>query len=126
MHHSNIAPTPEPPYYAVIFTSIRTSVEEGYGETAERMLELAAGQPGFLGAESAREEVGITVSYWESPEAIRAWKAHAEHTLARERGRQHWYRAYKTRVCKVERDYGFEAEHEAIEKERVGKTVVNS
>jgi heme-degrading monooxygenase HmoA len=126
MHHSAIALTPEPPYYAVIFTTLRTDVDAGYGETADRMLQLAAGQPGFLGAESAREGVGITVSYWESPEAIRAWKAHTEHVLARERGRRDWYRAYKTRVCKVERDYGFEAENEAIKAEPVAKTGGNS
>ncbi len=126
MHHAAIAPTPEPPYYAVIFTTLRTDVDEGYGETAERMLQLAADQPGFLGAESAREEVGITVSYWESPEAIRAWKAHAEHVLARERGRRDWYRAYKTRVCKVERDYGFEAGGEALNAQAVVKTARNS
>ena len=126
MHHSTIALTPEPPYYAVIFTTLRTAVVEGYAQTAERMLQLAADQPGFLGAESAREEVGITVSYWESPEAIRAWKAHAEHVLAREKGRRDWYRAYKTRVCKVERDYGFNAENEAIEAEPVAKTAANS
>ena len=126
MHQASIAPTPEPPYYAVIFTSLRTEVEDGYGPTAERMLQLAAGQPGFLGAESAREEVGITVSYWESPEAIRAWKMHAEHVLARERGRRDWYRAYKTRVCRVERDYGFEAGSEVLEAERVVKTAPNS
>jgi heme-degrading monooxygenase HmoA len=123
---SPIAPTPEPPYYAVIFTSLRTDVADGYGETAERMLELAAGQPGFLGAESAREEVGITVSYWESPEAIRAWKVHAEHVLAREKGRRDWYRAYKTRVCKVERDYGFEAGDEALNAQPIVKTAPNS
>ena len=72
----------------MIFTSLRTAVEEGYAQTAERMLQLAGEQPGFLGVESAREEVGITVSYWESPEAIRAWKDHAEHVLAREKGRR--------------------------------------
>jgi heme-degrading monooxygenase HmoA len=126
MSHATIASTPEPPYYAVIFTSLRTAVEEGYAQTAERMLQLAGEQPGFLGVESAREEVGITVSYWESPEAIRAWKAHAEHVLAREKGRRDWYRAYKTRVCKVERDYGFNAENEAIEAEPVAKTAANS
>lgn len=126
MHPAGIAPTPEPPYYAVIFTSLRTEVEDGYGQTAERMLQLAAGQPGFLGAESARGEAGITVSYWESPEAIRAWKMHAEHVLARERGRRDWYRAYKTRVCRVERDYGFEADSEALDAEQVVKTTPNS
>lgn len=106
-----IAGTPRPPYYAVVFTSLRTDVDAGYGATAERMVELAAQQPGFLGVESARGEdgLGITVSYWESEAAIAAWKAHAEHTLARETGRRDWYAAYCTRVCKVERDYRFAA-----------------
>jgi len=104
---SQIAPTPEPPYYAVIFTSLRTPGDHGYGEMAERMLELAAAQPGFLGVESAREEVGITVSYWSTLDAIRAWHSHAEHRLAQHRGYELWYQSFKTRVCKVERDYGF-------------------
>ena len=103
-----IARTPQPPYYAVIFTSIRTGVENGYEAMAQRMVELAAEQPGFLGVESAREEVGITVSYWRDPDSIAAWKRHAEHQIAQERGKQDWYRAYKTRICKVEREYGNE------------------
>ena len=103
-----IARTPQPPYYAVIFTSIRTGVDNGYEVMAQRMVELAAGQPGFLGVESAREEVGITVAYWASVEAIAAWKRHAEHQIAQERGKQDWYSAYKTRICKVEREYGNE------------------
>ena len=103
-----IANTPPPPYYAVIFTSLRTDVAEGYGDTAMRMVELAHEQPGFLGVESAREEIGITVSYWESLEAIRDWKQQAEHRMAQQTGRNHWYEAYKTRICKVERDYEFE------------------
>ena len=102
-----IALTPAPPYYAVIFTSLRTTVDSGYGEMADRMVELAAGQPGFLGVESARSEAGITVSYWESLEAIRQWKAHSEHLIAQQQGRTHWYTAYKTRICRVERDYEF-------------------
>jgi heme-degrading monooxygenase HmoA len=101
-----IAKTPEPPYYAVIFTSIRTKVDEGYALTADRMVEMAAQQPGFLGVESARNEIGITVSYWASLEDIRAWKQVGEHKTAQEAGRQRWYSAYKTRICKVERDYG--------------------
>jgi heme-degrading monooxygenase HmoA len=101
-----IANTPTPPYYAVIFTSLRTDVNEGYADTAERMVELAAGQPGFLGVESARDGLGITVSYWESLEAIRAWKNNAEHKLAQKMGLEKWYSSYKTRICKVERDYG--------------------
>ena len=103
-----IARTPQPPYYAVIFTSIRTGVDNGYEVVAQRMVELAAEQPGFLGVESAREEVGITVSYWRDPDSIAAWKRHAEHQIAQERGKQDWYSAYKTRICKVEREYGNE------------------
>lgn len=105
-----IAPTPQPPYYAVIFTSIRTDAEANlYDNTAARMVELAAAQPGFLGVESAREDVGITVSYWSSLETIRDWKAHAEHLIAQQIGRELFYRHYKTRIAKVERDYGFDS-----------------
>ncbi len=103
-----IANTPEPPYYAVIFTSVRTAVEDGYGDMSARMVELAQEQPGFLGVESARADIGITVSYWDSPDAIRLWKQQAEHRIAQETGRQRWYEVYKTRICKVERDYGFD------------------
>ncbi len=105
-----IAKTPTPPYYAVIFTSLRTEVDEGYGDMADRMAELAATQPGFLGVESARSGLGITVSYWESLEAIRHWKMNAEHLIAQQLGRKQWYLAFQTRICKVEREYGFEEE----------------
>lgn len=104
-----IASTPAPPYYAVIFTSLRTDVDEGYGDMAGRMVALAQGQPGFLGVESARDGLGITVSYWESLEAIRHWKRNSEHLLAQQFGREKWYNSFKTRICLVERDYGFEA-----------------
>ena len=104
-----IADTPEPPYYAVIFTSIRTGADpELYALTADRMEELARQQPGFLGVESAREAIGITVSYWASEEAILAWKRQAEHVAAQAGGRKGWYAAFKTRIARVERDYGFE------------------
>jgi len=103
-----IANTPEPPYYAVIFTSINTENVEDYSEMANRMVELAAKQEGFLGVESARNEVGITVSYWKDLESIKNWKENAEHTLAREQGRTKWYQTYKTRIALVERDYEFE------------------
>jgi len=102
-----VANTPEPPYYAVIFTNVQTDKLEGYTQTAQRMLELAAVQPGYLGVESARNEIGITISYWRDLDAIRNWKRHAEHLLAQELGRSTWYREYKTRICLVERDYGF-------------------
>lgn len=102
-----IAATPAPPYYAVIFTSLRTPGDHGYEHTAERMVQLAAAQPGFLGVESAREDLGITVSYWQSLEAIAAWRAHAEHTLARGQGRQQWYSHFHVRICRVERAYSF-------------------
>ncbi len=103
----SIANTPAPPYYAVIFTSVRTEIATGYAQMADRMMELAAEQAGFLGVESARNDIGITVSYWADLDSIRKWKAHAEHRLAQEMGRQTWYQTYKTRICKVERDYGF-------------------
>ena len=104
-----IAVTPAPPYYAVIFTSQRTDADAtGYEATATSMVELAAQQPGYLGVESVRQAdgTGITVSYWESLEAIRAWKQQAEHRLAQEQGRNEWYQQYRVRVCRVEREYG--------------------
>ncbi|MDM0056043.1 antibiotic biosynthesis monooxygenase family protein [Variovorax fucosicus] len=103
-----IANTPEPPYYAVIFSSLRTDGDNGYGAMAERMDALAAQQPGYLGVESAREGLGITVSYWRDLASIRAWKANAEHLVAQQTGRSTWYTDYKTRICKVERDYGLD------------------
>ena len=104
-----LADTPTPPYYAVIFSSIRTDVDGEYAATAARMVELAGQQPGFLGVESARDGVGITVSYWESEEAIRAWHDQAEHRLAQAAGREKWYAAFQLRVCRVERAYGLES-----------------
>lgn len=103
-----IASTPEPPYYVVIFTSVRTEVDAGYAKAAQHMLELAAQQPGFLGVESARSDgLGIPLSYWQSEEAIRTWREHAEHSAVREQGRADWYAAFTTRVAKVERAYTF-------------------
>jgi heme-degrading monooxygenase HmoA len=109
MSESSLATTPQPPYYAVIFSSVRTAGDQGYSAAADRMVELASEQPGYLGVESARdvEGVGITVSYWTSEDAIKAWRRHAEHTIAREQGRTTWYREYQLRVAKVERAYGF-------------------
>ena len=103
------ANTPEAPYYAVIFTSTRTDVDEGYGAMADKMVEMASQQPGFLGVESARDAngLGITVSYWESEEAIANWKKNAEHRIAQGHGRGKWYAEFVTRVAKVERAYAF-------------------
>ncbi|EHA15410.1 antibiotic biosynthesis monooxygenase [Halomonas sp. HAL1] len=101
-----IANTPSPPYYAVIFSSVRTEGDNGYGAMADRMLALASEQEGFLGIESAREEVGITVSYWASEEAIKQWKQNAEHLEAQRLGHKVWYAEFKVRVAKVERAYG--------------------
>jgi heme-degrading monooxygenase HmoA len=103
-----IAKTPKPPYYAVIFTAQRTEGDRGYGEMAQRMVELAAQQPGFLGVESVRgtDGFGITVSYWKNEEAIRQWKVHMEHAKAQEGGKRVWYADYQLRVAKVEREYG--------------------
>lgn len=101
-----IAATPAPPYYAVIFTSVRTEGDDGYAAAAARMLQLASGQPGFLGFETARQDIGISVSYWSSLEAIAAWKEHAEHRETRRRA-DRWYEALRVRVCRVEREYGW-------------------
>ncbi|ULQ45998.1 antibiotic biosynthesis monooxygenase [Flagellatimonas centrodinii] len=103
---NTIAPTPEPPYYAVIFTSLRTSDDQGYADMAARMVTLAAQQQGFLGVESVREGLGITVSYWDSLAAIRAWKRQSEHLQAQRLGRRSWYADFKVRIARVERDYG--------------------
>jgi heme-degrading monooxygenase HmoA len=102
------AQLPEPPYYSVIFSSLRTPGEDGYGAMAERMVELAASQPGYLGVESARgaDGFGITVSYWTSLNAIAAWREHAEHLLAQESGKKLWYEHYELRIARVERAYG--------------------
>lgn len=104
---SPFASTPEPPYYAVIFASQRSEGDHGYAAMAERMVELAAAQPGFLGMESARDDhgFGITVSYWQSLDAIAQWKAHAEHRVAQAAGKQHWYADYALRIARVERAY---------------------
>ncbi|TLW91787.1 antibiotic biosynthesis monooxygenase [Saccharomonospora piscinae] len=103
---------PDPPYYAVIFVSHRTDDDHGYAATAERMVQLAAEQPGFLGVDSARDPaesggLGITVSYWRDERAIEAWRRHAEHTLARETGRERWYEEFDVHVTRVTRRYGF-------------------
>ena len=105
MTHLPFADTPEPPYVAVIFTSTRTDGDHGYAAMTEAMEELARQQPGFLGIESARERVGITVSYWQDHEAARAWKQVAAHLVAQRRGREVWYDDYRLRVATVERDY---------------------
>jgi len=107
MSDAGFAKTPEPPYYAVIFTSTRTVIDEGYGDVANRMVELASKQPGFLGVESTRgaEGLGITVSYWTTLEAIAAWKANAEHRIAQATGHRKWYEHFETRIARVERAY---------------------
>lgn len=103
---SEIAKTPEPPYYAVIFSSHRADGDDGYMEMSERMVQLAAQQPGFLAIESARDVLGITVSYWDSLESIANWKRNAEHLEAQRLGRERWYSGFRVRVAKVEREYG--------------------
>jgi heme-degrading monooxygenase HmoA len=105
-----ISKTPEPPYYVVIFTSIRTDGDNGYSEVADLMVDLAKQQDGFLGMESARNELGITVSYWQDLNAIKKWKDNAKHSIAREKGKDIWYKSFKTRIAKVERDSDFEKE----------------
>ena len=101
-----IAKTPKPPYYAVIFTSERTDGDNGYSEMADKMVALASQQSGFLGIESSRSEIGITVSYWSDLESIKNWKANLQHLEAQRLGHSKWYASFKVRISKVERDYG--------------------
>ncbi len=97
----------KPPYYAVIFTNLQTNDTEGYPAMAETMERLVRQQPGFLDFEQAREDIGITISYWESLEAIAGWKANLEHLEAQKLGKERWYEWYKIRICKIEREYSF-------------------
>ena len=102
------ARTPDPPYYAVMFTTTRDDADDGYARMAEAMAELAADQPGYLGIESARDDaLGITISYWRDEESIAAWKANVEHAAARDLGRERFYTSYVLRVAKVERTYAW-------------------
>lgn len=103
-----IASTPDPPYTAVVFTSLRTEGDQGYAAMAARMDRLAAEQPGYLGIESARDAggLGVTVSYWRDDAAAAAWKQVAAHLVAQERGRAAWYADYRVRVATVTRAYG--------------------
>lgn len=100
---NKFAKTPKPPYYAVIFTSIRSEMDDGYAEISKRLLKELARQPGFLGYEGARQDIGITVSYWASLEAIEAWKTNLVH-LEAQQAYDKWYLDSRIRVCKIERD----------------------
>jgi len=103
---SLISKTPKPPYYAVIFSSHLNENTDGYSEMAERMGQLVLKQDGFLGVESVRDDLGITVSYWSDLESIKKWKTNLEHQIAQKLGHEKWYSTFKTRIAKVERDYG--------------------
>lgn len=103
-----------PPYYAVIFTSVRTPGDEGYSAAAEEMLQLARKQPGFLGFESARQGLGISISYWASLEAIESWKHNSEHRRTQPSAQQ-WYSSYRIRVCRVEREYGTQGQNRSVD-----------
>ncbi len=100
-----IANTPKPPYYCVVFTSLVSNDTSGYAEMAQQMLKLAAIQKGYLGIESAREELGITVSYWKDLESIKNWKANSKHLIAQKYGKEKWYSDFSVRIAKVEHDY---------------------
>lgn len=97
----------KPPYYAVIFTTVQSETTEGYAEMAQRMEALVRDQPGYLGMDHARGEIGITISYWETLESIAQWKSNVEHRNAQDLGKSQWYNQYTLRICKVEREYHF-------------------
>jgi len=96
-----------PPYYAVIFTSVKKENIPEYDSMARLMEELAQQQDGYIHYESARNKIGITVSYWESLEAITRWKQQVNHQMAQRLGKSDWYEWYHVRICKVEREYSF-------------------
>ncbi len=100
--------TPPPPYYAVIFTSERTDVNENYAETNTKLEEIAKNYEGFLGIEGVRNGLGISISYWKDLESIKSWKANADHIIAKDLGKKQWYNKYTVRIALVEREYGFE------------------
>ncbi len=117
---SPLVATPDPPYYAVIFTSIRNDGDaEAYAKTAQRMLELAAQQPGFLGVESVSDPsgTGLTVSYWSDLDSIQKWHALAEHREAQRLGKEKWYAQFQLRVCCVEREYGWQQQDDKNRKQ---------
>ena len=95
------------PYYAVIFTSIRTNGDNGYSKMADRMMELAQKQEGFISVDSAREDIGITVSYWKDLESIKSWKNNTEHKIAQQKGKSDWYKQYTVMIAKIEQEYSF-------------------
>ncbi len=99
--------TPQPPYYAVIFVSIQTSDIEGYAEMSKKLSESAKKHEGFYGEESVRDGMGISISYWKDLESIKKWKEDLDHRFAIKMGKEKWYKSYKVRIAKVERDYGF-------------------
>ena len=102
-----IARTPKIPYYAVIFTSVKNVNDQGYSEMADQMMDLAQKQSGYLGFESARDQIGISVSYWKDLDSIKQWKLQSDHLLAQKMGKEKWYSAYHIRIAKVERQYDF-------------------
>ncbi len=104
-----ISVTPEPSYYAVIFTSVRTEIDDGYSKMSNKMEQLVKQQPGFLGFDSVRNEAGITVSYWKDLESIKNWRDNAEHQIARLNGRKKWYKYFSVRIAIVEREYNFDS-----------------
>lgn len=114
MHGDRMVQGLKPPYYAVIFTSVRCDADDaGYSAMAGRMVDLAREQTGFLGVESVRDAsgLGITVSYWATEEAILHWRRNAEHQEAQRLGRSQWYEHFQLRVCRVEREYGGGCRH---------------
>lgn len=98
---------PHPSYYAVIFTSKPSDFSEGYLEMSLHMEILARQQPGFLGLDSVKDLIGITISYWENLESIKNWKINSEHIIAQQRGKEKWYKWYNVKICKIEREYEF-------------------
>lgn len=94
--------------YAVIFLSERPDSPDGYSEMDESTMEAVSKLPGFLGYESARvSPFGMFISYWENMDAINGWRTDNLHKEAKQKGRSHWYNAYRSVVCRIEETHMF-------------------
>lgn len=99
------ADTPKPPYYAVIFTSKLKDSPDGYDQMSDHIEDMIKDQDGYLGMESARNEIGITVCYWKDIDSIKKWSENLDHKIAKEKGKAKWYDSYRVRISKVEIEY---------------------
>jgi heme-degrading monooxygenase HmoA len=83
----------------------------------ERMHAIATAMPGFVSYKDYTAEDGenVTVVEFDSEAEQLAWRNHAEHRDAQERGRREFFSEYQIQVCRVERAYRFNATEGRVE-----------